>query len=189
MMVAFAHERAQRGGCCIENLDLMLVDDLPEAAVIGPVGHAFEHDGRGPVHERPVDDIAVPGDPADIGRAPIDLAGPVIEHVAMRPCGPDGIATRCMHYALGLAGRSAGIKDEQGVFGIDDGRRAVRRYRRACLVVPDVAPGLHCHVAARVPDDDDLLDPRGMGDRGIHIGLQRDGLAAAPPLIRGNHDA
>ena len=39
----------------------------------GVVGRALVHDRGGAVGERPVDDVAVPGHPADVGRAPVDV--------------------------------------------------------------------------------------------------------------------
>ena len=46
---------------------------------IGVVGHPFKHDASGTVGQRAVDQIGVAGDPAHIGRAPVHLAGLVIE--------------------------------------------------------------------------------------------------------------
>ncbi len=104
--IALAHQRAQRGRRGVEDLDLVTVDHLPDAAGVRPIGHAFEHQRRRAVGERAVDDVAVPGDPADVGRAPIDLAGPVIEHQFVRVARPQQIAAAGVEHALGLAGRS-----------------------------------------------------------------------------------
>ena len=72
----------------------------------GIVGHAFEHQGGGAVGQRAIDDIAVAGDPADIGGAPIDIALVVIEHILMGPGRPQQIAAGGVQHALGFAGRA-----------------------------------------------------------------------------------
>src|SRR5688572_20474499 len=77
--VALAHQRADRGRRGVKNRDLMLVDDAPEARGVGMVRHALEHEAGRPVRQRPVDDVAVPGDPADVGGAPEDVLLAVVE--------------------------------------------------------------------------------------------------------------
>src|SRR3546814_2489791 len=81
IIVAFAHLRADRGWRGVEDIDPMLVDDLPEAVVVGVVRHTLEHQGCRAILERAVDDIAVAGDPADVGAAPENLARAVVEAV------------------------------------------------------------------------------------------------------------
>src|SRR3546814_3073949 len=61
IIVAFAHLRADRGRRGVEDIDPMLVDDLPEAVVVGVVRHTLEHQGCRAILERAVDDIAVAG--------------------------------------------------------------------------------------------------------------------------------
>ena len=59
---------------------LMVFNDLPEPPLVGPVRGPFvHHDGR-PVGERAVDEVRVPGDPADVGRAEIDVVLLEVEH-------------------------------------------------------------------------------------------------------------
>ena len=67
------HERADRGRRGVEDRDAVALDDLPEAILLRPVGRAFVHHHRRAVGERTVDDVAVAGDPADVGRAPVDV--------------------------------------------------------------------------------------------------------------------
>src|SRR5206468_4289322 len=64
------HERAYRGRGRVEDRDAVSLDDFPEAIFLRPVRRPFVHDHRGAVRERAVDDIAVTGDPADVGSAP-----------------------------------------------------------------------------------------------------------------------
>ena len=83
-LLALAHERADRRRRGVEDVDLVLVDHLPEARGVRVVRHALEHQRGGAVGERAVDDVAVAGDPADIGRAPVDVAVVVVEDVLVR---------------------------------------------------------------------------------------------------------
>ena len=147
---ALAHQRADRGRRGVEDVDLVLVDDLPEARDVGIVRHALEHQRGRAVGERAVDDVAVPGDPADIGRAPVDVAVVVVEDVLVRHRRVDEVAAGRVQHALRLAGRARGVEDEQRVFRVHLLRRAVGRHLGDLLVVPDVAalrpsrPGRRC---------------------------------------------
>ena len=70
--VAGAHERADRRRRRVEVRDLVLVDDAPEAARVGPRRHALEDDLRRAVQQGPVGDVGVARDPAAVlrGRVP-----------------------------------------------------------------------------------------------------------------------
>ncbi len=70
--------------------------------VEGIVGHAFEHQGGGAVGQRPIEDIAVAGHPAHIGRAPINVAVVIIEHVMMGDSGVEKIAAEVWSTPLGF---------------------------------------------------------------------------------------
>ena len=83
-LFARAHQRADRGRRGVEDIDLVLVDDFPEPAHRRIVRHALEHQRRRAVGERPVDDVAVAGHPADVGRAPVDVAVVIVEDILMR---------------------------------------------------------------------------------------------------------
>ena len=91
-LLARLHQRADRRRRGVEDVDLVLVDDLPEARDRGIGRHALEHQRRGAVGERPVDDVGVAGDPADIGGAPVDVAVVIVEDVLVRHRGVDEIA-------------------------------------------------------------------------------------------------
>src|ERR1043166_6686321 len=81
--------RGRRG---IEDVDLVLVDDVPESGIVGIVGHALEHQRGRAVGERAVENVAVAGDPADVGGAPVDVAVVIVEDVLMRHGRIDEIA-------------------------------------------------------------------------------------------------
>ncbi|KPA20574.1 hypothetical protein shim_32300 [Shimia sp. SK013] len=104
IFVALTHQRAQRGGRGVELIDAVLFADLPETGGIGIGRHAFKHQGGRAIGQRPVDDIAVTGDPAHIGGAPEDVAVFVVKGVFVRHRGIDQIAAGGMYHAFGLTG-------------------------------------------------------------------------------------
>ncbi len=135
--LALAHQRADRGRRGVEDVDLVLVEHLPEARGVGIVRHALEHQRGRAVGERAVDDVAVPGDPAHIGRAPVDIAVVIVEHVLVRHRGVDEIAAGGVQHALRLAGRARGVEDEQRILRAHLLGRAVGGDLRRFLVLPD----------------------------------------------------
>ena len=181
----FAHQGADRGGGGVEDVDPMLLAHRPEPVVIGVIRHPFEHQRGRPVQERTVNDIAVPGDPADIGGAPIDLARPVIEDVAESRLGPDGITAGRVQHPLWLAGGTAGIKDEERVFGVHRlAGTAVGNALRQ-FVIPVIAPLAHRDIAAGMAQHQNRLH-RNFFERLVDIGLQWDPLTAAQALVGGD---
>ena len=75
MLVAPLDEGADGGWGGVEDGDLVVVDDLPEAVVGGVVGGALVHEDGGSALEGAVDDVGVAGDPSDVGGAPVDVVG------------------------------------------------------------------------------------------------------------------
>src|SRR4029079_19376377 len=75
------YERPDQGGRGVIDADLVFVDDFPVPALVRGVRGAFVDDLGGPIRERPVADVGVSGDPADVGGAPVHVAvGCVVEH-------------------------------------------------------------------------------------------------------------
>ena len=138
--VALAHQGADRGRGGIEDVDLVLVADLPEARRVGVVGQPLEHQRRRAVGERAVNDVAVPGDPANVGGAPVDFAIAVVEDVLVRHRGVDHVAAGGVQHPLRLSGRARSVEDEERILGAHRLGRAVLRRPLHRLVVPDVAP-------------------------------------------------
>jgi len=167
----------------------MPVDHFPDARWRRIVGHAFIYERGGAVRQRAIDDIAVAGDPADVGRAPVNVAGPIVETEFVRQARPEQIAAGRVQHALGLAGRSRRIEDEQRVFGIHRFGRAIGRDVRGFLMQPKVATGRHGHSAAGGLHDHDFLHTGAILQRGIDIGLERHRLARATTLVSGHDQA
>ena len=82
----------------------MIVNDLPEAGKIGPVGSALVHQNGSAVLQGPVHDIGVAGYPADVGRAPVNVVVAQIEDVFCGDVGLHGVAARGVQQAFGLSG-------------------------------------------------------------------------------------
>ena len=192
-LITIPHDGAQGGGRGVEDVDLMLVDHLPEAVVGREAGDAFEHQHGGPGGQRAIDDVTVAGDPADIGRAPECFAGAIIEHGFKGEIGPQQIAGGGVEHALGFAGGAAGVEDEQRIFGVHRFRSAGVRHLGADVVPPVIAVFHHGDAAAGVADDQHGFDVDA-GDLGLIAGLvgdgfQRDGLATASAFVGGDDEA
>ena len=82
----------------------MLVHYVPETAMVWEVGHTLKDDLRRPIHERAINDVAVPRDPADVGGAPEHFAWLIVKDVMEGRRRPNPISTCCVQHAFGLAG-------------------------------------------------------------------------------------
>ena len=193
VFVAFAHEGPQGGGGGIELRHFILVDDLPESRVIGPVRHALEHHGGRAVQQRTVNNIGMAGHPAHIGSAPVDFARAVVEYIFMRHAGPHGIAAGGVQHALGLSGGAGGIKNEERILGVHLLCRAGFRLLRAGGSPINVATRHHRHIRAGAREHDHRFHRPALRlrffQRGIHIGLERNDLPAPAPFVRGDDNA
>ena len=156
--------------------------------LVGIIGHALEHQRGGAVRKRPVDDVAVPGHPADIGGAPVDVAVMIVEHVLVGHCRRTPDTRPWCEHALGFAGRARRVKNEQRVFGVHRLGRAIGRHGLRDLVIVDVAARFHVHGGAGASHHDHGIDPAGALRGGIGIGLERHLAPAAHAFIGGDHD-
>ena len=172
--VALLHQRAQCGGCRVENVHLVLGHDFPKTAKIRVVRHALVHHRDGAVGHRAVDDVGVAGDPADVGRAPVDVAGVVVENIMMRGGGVGEVAAGGVKYALRFAGAAGGVQDEKRILGVHRFGGANGVGGIAGLVPPNVAPVGHVHLGAGSLDDENLIDGRRAFDGLVGVGLHRD---------------
>ena len=79
------HAGADRGRRRVHDRHAVALDDLPPDVLVRIVRRSLVHDAGRAVGERPVDDVAVAGDPADVGRAPVDVVVRLqVEDVAVR---------------------------------------------------------------------------------------------------------
>ena len=101
------------------------LDDLPVA--VGRRVHRValvQHAGDAVV-ERAVDDVRVPGHPADVGRAPVRVAVLDVEDPAVGDGRVRQVAAGGVHHSLRLGGRARRVQREQHVLGLDLLRLAV----------------------------------------------------------------
>src|SRR5205823_4951106 len=73
VLLAPLHERPDGGRGGVEDGDRVLLDDVPEAVLVGKVGRALVHDAGGAIGQWAVDDVRVAGDPANVGGTPEDV--------------------------------------------------------------------------------------------------------------------
>lgn len=195
-LVAPFHERTDGGGGGVEDADGVLLDDVPEAAFVGPVGAAFVHDDGCSVGEGAVDDVGVAGDPTDVGGTPVGVVWFEVEDPPRRHGGAEDVAGAGVEDAFGFAGGAGGVEDEQRVFAVEAfgwavglgwwaGLGAVHQF-----VVPVVAVGCPIDVAAGASDDDDFFDGRRtvVGERGVDVGFEGDLFAASPAAVGGDDE-
>ena len=100
-------------GAVYRIVTLVALDDLPPAVLVREVGRALVEDARRAVAQRPVDDVAVTRDPADVGGAPVDVASrasgrrrsgastPTPDEVAGRSCARCPSASRSCRSCTG----------------------------------------------------------------------------------------
>mmetsp|Transcript_27214 Transcript_27214/g.49756 ORF Transcript_27214/g.49756 Transcript_27214/m.49756 type:complete len:380 (-) Transcript_27214:71-1210(-) len=181
------HQRADRGGSGVELRHFVLFADLPEAAGVGIGGHAFEHERRGPVGKRAVNDIAVAGDPAHIRSAPEHVPILVIKDNFVGHGGVNEIAARAVDNPFGLTGGAGGVEDEERIFGGHFLGRAILCGLGGGLVQPDiktVAPG---NLLAGALDHQTFRGVDHVDQRLVHVVLEVGHPAPARGTIGSDH--
>ena len=152
--LALLHEGADRGRGAVQDRDLVVLDDLPPAIPGRRVGRALVQDAGRRVGERPVDDVAVAGDPADVGGAPVDVVGLDVEHHLVAVRRAQEIARGRVQDALRLGGRARGVEQVEHVLRVDRDGRAVLGLAVDDVVPPVVATLGHGHGVAGPAHDD-----------------------------------
>ena len=127
------------------------------------------------------------GDPADVGRAPVDVVVAEVEDVLGGEVGLHGVAAGGVDQALGLAGGTGGVEDVErilGIHGLGGAHRVRRAATRSCHQWSRPATMLTGRAGAAV--DDDVLDG-GAGGHGLVDGaLELDLVAAAVAGVLGD---
>ena len=187
-LVAPFDERANRGRRRVEDADVILLDHLPEAIVLGEIRRAFVHHDRRARQQRSVHGVAMPGDPADIGGAPVDVFVLQVEHPPHRHQHVRQVPAGRVHDALGLAGGAAGVEREQRMLAVELRGLAFRALRGNQLVPPHVASLAHLDLVADALEHQHFLDRRALLQRVIDILLELDNLPATPSAVGGDTD-
>ena len=177
----------RRGG--VEHADLVALDHFPETAGVRVSRHALKNDLGGACSQGAVGDIGVAGDPADVGRAPEDVAGADVKSPVHRQLGPQQIAAGAVLHTLGFAGRAGGVQNEQRMFGADKLGLAHGGLGSHAFVHQAVTAGNHVAGRLRALVNDDVLDrlATAHGDAFIDDGLEGQFLAAAQLVVGRDH--
>ena len=177
------HVGADRGRRGVEDRHAVALGDVPPAILVGIVRRALVQHRGGAVAQRPVDDVAVAGHPADVGRAPVHvLVALEVEDVVVRRRDAHEVPRCRMRDPFRLRGRARGVEQVEQILGVHRLGRA-RRLVDSELVPPVVAAGGHRHVVAGPLQDDDVLHGRRRRDRFVGRALERHRRAAAPRLV------
>ncbi len=158
-----------------------LGDHAPERPGIGRADRLalVQHRGAA-VQQRPVDDVGMAHHPADVGGAPVGLAGGDAVEVRHRPGQRHEVAAGVAHHALGLAGGARGVEHVERIGGGD------RHARRGAARGPGLRHGLGPIPVARLDHLGDglrpLQDQAGIGFvRGEPAGLVEERLVGDDP--------
>ena len=149
MLLALAHEGADRCWCAVENVHLQLFNNLPPAIPCWRVWCPLVHHLRCAVRERTVDDVGVAGDPANIRCAPVDIVWLDVKDGAMCERCAEQIASTRVHDPLRLRRGAARVEQEEELFGGHRIGGAVGRLRRDEILPPVIAARLHRRLARR----------------------------------------
>ena len=183
------HDRPDGRGSRVEDIHAILGHHGPPAVLVRPVRRTLVEDPGGSVGQGAVNDIAVPGDPADVGRAPVDVLLLGIEDPLVSQGSPQQIACGGVQNALGLGRGARGVKNEQRVLRVHGLGLAVGRDIFDRPVPPDVPGLVHLH-RSRLPDPSNhhhLLDTGAALQGLVDVSFERNDLTAAVAPVGGDH--
>ena len=98
------HQCAHGSRSGVELGNLVLIAHVPETSVVRIGRNALEHDRRSANGQRAIDDVGVSGNPADVGRAPPNVAILVVKDILKGRGRINHVAAGRVQYALGLTG-------------------------------------------------------------------------------------
>src|SRR5215471_7507684 len=148
----------------MKDVDAELFRNPPRPSRIRIGRDTLVHDRGGAKYERPIDDVGMAGDPADIGHAPVDVFRVDVLDVFRGAGDISQITARAVLASLRLTRRSAGVHEEERRVG----RHRLRLDPSAATtleqIVDDVIATLNDRLRARIFSwmtlpDQHLLDP------------------------------
>ena len=108
-------ESTNGGGGGVEDGDSVFLDHLPETTEVGEIRGTFIHH-LGRTHRKgAVNNVAVAGDPADVGGAPVDVVILHVEDVLAGGVGAGEVAAAGVEDSLGFSGGTRSVEDEEGM--------------------------------------------------------------------------
>ena len=103
-LVAPLHECTDRGWSGVKDRDAEFFDDFPKAVGLRPVRCAFVKDASGSICEWTVNEIAVTGDPPNIGGAPVNVFLAKVKNILARGSGAGEVSTSGVEDSLRFSG-------------------------------------------------------------------------------------
>ena len=185
-LVAPGHEGADSGWRRVENCDFVASDNFPEAVAAWKIRRAFVHDDGCAIGQRPVDDVAVACDPADVGGAPVNIVIVKIEDEARAPHALEQIASGGVQHTFRLSRGAAGVKNIKRMFGIERRGGAFLRGGRFEVVPPEVTAFLPADFQAGAANHDGFFDGRALLQCRVSGFFQGNDLSAAVASISGD---
>ena len=183
--LAKAHQTANAGRRCVENIHFILLNDCPEA-IRGRVGrYTFkQYTGRG-VHQWAINDITMAGHPTYICCTPINVVWLDIKHKSGGSITAHGVAALDMDNSLWLTRTAAGVKDIEDILAVHRLARhnGVSRNIFQQFVQVHVTTLRHRHFFTSALHDDHLLNSGGLANSFVCNFLELDKFAAAIATI------
>ncbi len=182
------HEGADRGRRGVQDRHLVLLDHPPPPTLVRGIRGALVHERGRRIRQRPVDDVAVPGDPTDVRGAPVQVGvGLEVEHRPMGVRHLGQVAARRVQDSLRLAGGARGVHDVQRVLRVEELALVLGGLLLDDVVPPHVTAVCPVDVLTRTADHQHGRDIRTALQGVVDRGLQRGGGPAAVTAVGGDH--
>src|SRR5204863_2762435 len=132
--------------------------DAPEPVVLWPVWRTVIHQGGRAIGDRPVDDIAVAGHPADICRAPTGVIITKVEDIFHGGINPYEISACCVQDAFRFPGRTTRVENVERMLAVQGGGRTMPINVFHLAVPPDIAALFNVYLVTGASKNDHSLD-------------------------------
>src|SRR5215469_14033486 len=123
--LTMTHQASDSRWRSVDNAHFEFLNNTPVAVGIGIGGYAFEENAGNSIHEWTINNIAMSGNPADVGGAPVDIVLLDIENEFRCCINTDRIATLDVYHTFGLARAATCVKNVKQIFTI---HRFTRNY-------------------------------------------------------------
>ena len=182
------HKRTDNGGRSIENIDLELFNDVPEAIWSWIGRNTLKHHGCAAHGQRSIEDIAMTGNPADISCTPVHIIILQIKYVLHGMAGIGEIPSGSVDNTFWRAGTAACIQNKQRILRIHTHRIALvgNIIGSHDFMPPVIATVLHIHIIAAALDNNTVFDGIFTSNCLIGIWFERYCFSSAKNCISSN---
>ena len=187
-LLAKAHQAANGGRGRVEDGCLVLLHHTPEAVGAWIGRGALEENTGGSSHQGAVDNVAVPGHPADISCTPVHVIRLDVKDELGGGIDAHGVAALYVHHTLWLAGTATGVEDIEHVLTVHHfaGHHRVLRHVNEQVIQIVIPPLLHRRSSAQSAYDEHRLHGWCFRHGLISDTLELNRFATAQPPISGN---